>query len=127
MSTAKEIVGKWHDALNQGDLDTLMALVAEDVDVSGPHGTTHGAAIVREWFGRANVRLIPLAYYTREQRIVVEEEGEWIDPISGVVTGSQRVATYFVVAQGMITHILRHDQLEVALAEANLTLSDREK
>jgi hypothetical protein len=125
MSTPREIVEAWHHALNQGDVEAMMALVAADVIVGGPRGTTQGAAVVREWFGRANVRLIPLAYYSREQAVVVQEEGEWIDPASGQVTGRQRVATHFVVADGLITSILRHDQLENALSEAGLATSDK--
>lgn len=125
MSTAKEIVQAWHHALNQGNVEAMMALVHADVVVGGPRGSTQGSSVVREWFGRANVRLLPLAFYSRDQMVVVEEEGEWIDPTSGEVTGRQRVATHFVVVDGLITSIVRHDQLDHALSEALLTVVDR--
>jgi hypothetical protein len=125
MSTASELVRQWHEALNQGDLATVMNLVHDDVVVGGPRGTASGAALVREWFGRANVRLYPLIYFANGQTVVVEQNGEWLDPASGEVTGQQRVSTHFVVAEGLITHIARYDQLEDALSEAGLTISDR--
>jgi hypothetical protein len=125
MSIAREIVEAWHSALNQGDVETMMALVDANVVVGGPRGTTQGAAVVREWFGRANVRLIPLAYFSREQTVVVEEEGEWLDPASRQVSGRQRVATHFVVKDGLITSIIRHDQIEDALSAAGLTTADK--
>ena len=125
MHTPLHIVRQWHDALNQGEIEKLVSLVHPDVVVGGPRGSTSGAHVVREWFGRANVRLHPLAYFAREQIVVVEEEGEWIDPASGEVTGQQRVASAFAVADGLITRIVRHDQLEDALSDTGLTLSDR--
>src|SRR5829696_3210837 len=121
MSMETEIIQEWHRALNQGEIDAMVALVDADVIVVGPRGTTKGAPVVREWFGRANVRLIPLAYFARDQVVVVEEEGQWMDAETGAVTSSQRVATRFVVENGLITTISRHDQLESALAEAGLS------
>ncbi len=125
MSTSKEIVQKWHDALNRGDVDRMVALVHQDVVVGGPRGKTSGIQVVRQWFGRANVRLVPLTYFGTGQTIVVEEKGEWIDPANGQVTGSQTVATLFTVEGNLITSIVRHDQVEAALSEAGLTLSDK--
>lgn len=124
MSTAVDIVQEWHRALNAGEVDAMVALVDENVVVGGPHGTTSGAAVVREWFGRANVRLIPLTYFARGQVVVVEEEGQWMDAGTGAVTSSQGVATHFVVGDGVITSIRRHDMLDSALAEAKLTAAD---
>lgn len=125
MSNPKEIVQKWHDALNSGDSKEMVALVHDNVEIGGPRGYTHGADIMQEWFGRANVRLYPLAYYQREQTVVVEEQGEWRDATTGEITGSQNVATIFVVQDERITSIVRLDQIENALSEAGLTTADR--
>ena len=124
MSTPLEIVQAWHEALNRGDVDAMMALLDQNVVMGGPRGTANGSTIVREWFGRANVRLHPLAYFARGQSIVVEEKGEWLDPNNGQVVGSQPVATHFTVEYGLITRIMRHDQLTTAMSEAGLTTSD---
>lgn len=35
MSTPKEIVQRWHDALNQGDVEQLSALVHPEVEIGG--------------------------------------------------------------------------------------------
>ena len=125
MSVAKEIVRQWHDALNQGKVEKMMELVDADVRVIGPRGATSGASVVREWFGRANVRLVPLVYFARDQVVVAEEEGEWLDPTTQAVIGRQRVSTHFIVDNGLITSINRFDQLEVALSEAGLSMSDK--
>ena len=126
MFTASEIVRAWHNALNTGDLEKMMSLIHTEVVVGGPRGTASGAALVREWFGRANVRLYPLTYFANGQNVVVEENGEWIDPTTGEITGHQRVSTHFEVKEGLITRIARYDQLETALSEAGLTISNRE-
>lgn len=125
MTTPKEVVQAWHEALNRGDLEGMAALVTDDVVLQGPRGSTSGAQVVREWFGRAHVRMIPLAYYAREQKVVVEADGEWLDPASGEIAGRQRVATYFIVSGERISHIIRHEQLETALPAAGLGSADR--
>jgi ketosteroid isomerase-like protein len=109
MSTPKEIVQQWHDALNQGDVEQMSALVHPEVEIGGPRGITKGVQVMREWFGRANVRLRPVAYFANAQSVIVEEVGEWLDPSSGQVVGSQQVATHFHIADGLITSIVRHD------------------
>lgn len=35
MSTPKEIVQQWHDALNQGDVEQMSALVHPEVEIGG--------------------------------------------------------------------------------------------
>lgn len=125
MSSPKEIVQKWHDALNSEDVEGMVALVHHDVKIGGPRGSTSGTEIMREWFGRAHVRLYPLVYYQRQQTIVVEEQGEWRDATTGEITGSQKVATIFMVEDELITSIVRLDQIENALSEAGLTTADR--
>lgn len=125
MRATVEVVREWHETLNQGDLDKLASLVHLDVVISGPRGTVSGVAVLREWFERANIKLHPITYFGREAVVVVEEDGEWMDPTNGEVIGRQHVATLFEVVEGLITRIVRHDQLEVALSDAGLTASDR--
>jgi hypothetical protein len=117
-------VQQWHSALNAGQVDQMMTFVHPQVEIGGPRGVTSGAEIVREWFGRANVRLLPQRWFAREGRVVVEELGEWLSPETGEITGSQLVASAFSVRANLITRIVRHETLAEALADADLTVAD---
>ncbi|MCI0440419.1 MAG: nuclear transport factor 2 family protein [Chloroflexi bacterium] len=117
-----DIVRKWHAALNGGDVDELVTLVQGDVEVGGPRGASRGAQVVREWFGRANVRLNPTRFFCRKNTIIVEARGEWLSE-GGRAAGAQDVATVFVVKDGLISRIVRYDDLESAFRETGLDLS----
>jgi hypothetical protein len=119
------LVQQWHTSLNEGAVDAMVALVDEAVEIVGPRGITQGADVVREWFGRANVRLIPLQYFHRGDTIVVEECGEWLSLETGEITGSQVVTTVFVVHNNLITRIARYDTLQTALTEGGLSETDK--
>jgi hypothetical protein len=81
---------------------------------------------VSEWFGRANLHLLPQRWFGDGNQIVVEELGQWRSPETGEITGSQVVATLFHVNEdGLITRIIRHDVLEAALEDACLSLEDQ--
>jgi hypothetical protein len=121
---ALKVVQNWHTALNQGKVDEMVALVQPDVEVGGPRGSTKGADIVREWFGRANVRLNPLQFFSTEYIVVVEELGEWLAE-NGEVLSIQVVATHFTVADGLISRIMRYDNLQTALEHAGLKETDK--
>jgi ketosteroid isomerase-like protein len=63
------IVEVWHEALNAGDVDRLVALLHPDVArwvvvLAGPAT----AQLLREWLDRANIRLDPGASSTRRTR-----------------------------------------------------------
>ncbi len=118
------IVADWHTALNDGRVERLVEMVKPDVEVGGPRGKTRGAEVVREWFGRANIRLWPLQYFARQDTVIVEEKGEWLAPETGQVTGSQTVATVFKVKDGLIAAILRYDTIETALKAGGLGWAD---
>lgn len=120
MASTWEVVHEWHTVLNDGDVGQLTSLVREDVEVGGPRGTARGVQVLRDWFGRANITLTPTRYFSRDEFVVVEEEGEWISANS-----KQIVTTAFVVTDGLIAHIMRYDNLESALKEAGLDESHR--
>jgi hypothetical protein len=124
-NSALSVVQKWHNALNSAQVDEMIALVHPQVEIGGPRGSARGSQVVREWFGRANVRLLPLRWFDGGNQIVVEELGEWLSPETGQVTGSQQVATVFQVNdEGLITRIVRHDALAAALEDVCLLLED---
>jgi hypothetical protein len=120
VKTALAIVIAWHTALNTSEVDRLVALVTPDVEIGGPRGSARGAQIVREWFGRANVQLHPLRAFQRDDQVVIEERGEWHAP-TGEITGTQTVATHFVLSDNLISLIMRYDDLATALNAAGLS------
>lgn len=120
--TASEVrvVEAWHEALNAGDAERLVALSHPDVEVGGPRGTGRGTGLLREWIARANIRLEPRRVFQREEMVVVEEEAEWRSPDTEEIIGSQTLASVFVVRGGRVTSVVRHDDLTSALTAANL-------
>lgn len=112
-----KVVQDWHEALNHGDIERLVALSADDVEVGGPRGTSRGAAVLREWFARAGLRLEPRQVFQREENVVVEQLAEWRELETNRIVGQQVVATLFVVRDGQIARVIRYEDLEAALAE----------
>jgi len=114
------VVEAWHEALNDGDKDRLVALSHPDVEVGGPRGTGNGTRLLREWVDRANVRLKPRRIFHQADAVVVEQEAEWRSATTGQVTGSQPVASFFVVRDGLVASVLRYEDLADAMSTANL-------
>ena len=126
MSTTEvEAVLRWHEALNAGDAERLAALSHPEVEVGGPRGAAHGRQVLKDWAGRANVRLEPLRLFGRGEAVAVEEAATWRDAQTGETTGEATVATVFVLDGGLVARIVRHDGLEGALRDAGLDRSDR--
>ena len=110
----------WHDALNDGDVERLVALSHPEVEVGGPRGSAHGAQILREWVDRANIRLEPGRTFHEANTVVVDQGAEWQSAEPGTV---QRVASVFVVNNGLVTSVVRYPDLASALRAANLDAS----
>jgi hypothetical protein len=119
------VVEKWHNALNSGQVDELDALAHPQVEIGGPRGSAFGAQVLREWVGRANVRLLPRRWFANGNDVVVEEVGEWRSSQTGGIASSQVVASIFSVNEdGLITRIFRYDALPAALEDGCLTMED---
>ncbi len=113
------IVETWHEALNEGDVDRLVALSHPNIELGGPRGTGRGSQLLREWVARANVRLEPRRIFHQADTVAVEQEAVWRSPNTGQVIGSHTVASVFVLHDGRITSLLRYDDLAEALRTAN--------
>jgi hypothetical protein len=100
--SAAEVVAAWHAALNAGDVDRLAGLSAEDVEVGGPRGSGRGAELVREWFGRANIRLEVVRTELRGRSVLVEQCASWGEG------EPQIVASTFLVRDGRVASVIRH-------------------
>jgi len=114
MRDAVRTVLSWHAALNAGDLEQLVALSDNDVEVGGPRGSGRGAALLREWFGRAGVHLEPGRVYANGETVVVEQSAVWPG------AAAQQVASWFAVKDGKVQRVLRYESLDVALEAAGL-------
>jgi ketosteroid isomerase-like protein len=107
----------WHDALNAGDAERLLALSHPNVEVGGPRGRARGTQILREWVGRADIRLEPGRSFGEAGTVVVEQGAEWQSADPGNV---QSVASVFVVSDGLVTSVVRYSDLASALRAANV-------
>ena len=125
MSTPEvEAVLAWHEALNAGDADRVASFAHPEVEVGGPRGPARGRQVLKDWVGRANVRLEPLRSFRRGGTVVVEESATWRDAQTGETTGAATVATVFELDGGLVTGIFRYDGLKDALRHAGLDGSD---
>lgn len=107
----------WHDALNGGDVERLVALSHPGIEIGGPRGTASGAGVLREWVDRADIRLEPGRTFGEAGKVIVEQGAEWqsVDP------GNVRtVASVFLVSDGLVTSVVRYPDLASALRAANL-------
>ena len=120
IASAVRIVEAWHEALNVGDVDGLVALSHPDVEVGGPRGTGRGVQLLCEWIDRAGVHLEPQRIFHRADTVAVEQKAQWRSADTGQVTGSQIVGSVFVVRDGRIVRVMRYPDLANALRAANL-------
>jgi ketosteroid isomerase-like protein len=112
-----ETVLAWHAALNAGDFVRLLALSAEDVEVGGPRGSGRGADLLREWFGRAGIRLEPRRTFRRDDTVVVEQAAAWLSA-SGKLGAPRTVASVFRVRDGRVASVMRYEDVGWALRAA---------
>ena len=121
---ALAVVERWQLAVNEHDLEQLVALTAHDVEISGPRGGGRGHDVLRQWLSRAGFTAVPLRWFCgSEGVVVVEQVGRWFQPQS--MGASERIiASKFTVRSGRVTRFERFDDLEDALAAASLTDDD---
>jgi hypothetical protein len=118
-----EIVRAWHDALNRGDADALIALSDDDIEVGGPRGSACGHAILRDWLDRAGIQLAPRRWFGSPGELVVEQIATWRGP-DGAVTDPAIIASSFTVEDERVMRTYRYGSLEEALAATGLTSED---
>jgi ketosteroid isomerase-like protein len=109
-----ETVTAWHEALNSGDVESLLDLSHPDVEMGGPRGTVCGAQTLEEWVDRAKIRLEPERAFHEKDTVVAEQRAEW------QAGGQQTVASIFVVRDGLVRSVVRYPGLAEALRAANL-------
>src|SRR5215470_8703061 len=115
MGDALETVRAWHAALNRGDVERLLGLSTDDVEVGGPRGVGRGNQLLREWFGRAGVRMTPRRVFARGDLVVVEQGAVWPGE-----TVEQTVASAFRVRDGKVSSVVRYADVDAALDAVEL-------
>jgi ketosteroid isomerase-like protein len=120
LTTPVSVVATWHEALNRGDVERLVELSRPDVEVGGPRGTGKGAQLLREWTTRANIRLEPRRAFHKGNTVVVEQEAEWRSAETGESSGSQQIASVFMVRDELVVSVSRYPDLVGALHAAGL-------
>lgn len=118
---AVEVVRSWVAAANQQNLTQLLALSAAEIELSGPRGGGRGHQLLVEWLGRAGLTLTTQRIFAHDQVVVVAQQGVWRASDTGTVVGTASVTSLFRVAQGQVIAFARYDDLETALAAAQLT------
>jgi ketosteroid isomerase-like protein len=110
----------WHDALNTGDLDTLVALSSDDIDVGDSHGAVQGHEALREWASKSGITAEPGRMYVHDGVVVVEQQVRYASKPDEVTT----MASAFRVVRDHVTSVFRHHNVASALAATDLTEED---
>ncbi|MGV0800398.1 nuclear transport factor 2 family protein, partial [Mycolicibacterium elephantis] len=117
MSTSEiATVLAWYDALNERDLDTLVALSSDDIELGDADGASQGHTALREWAQQADVKVQTGRMYVHDGVVVAEELAA--DP------GSVASASAFRVVRDHVTSVFHHGDLASALAATELTEKD---
>ena len=116
---AIETVLAWHSALNLGDAGWLLSLSAEDVEVGGPRGAGHGHDLLRDWVGRARMRLKVRRVFASADVVVVDQSARWRSA-DGQMTEPQEVASVFRLRDGLVSSVIRYPDLGSALRAVGL-------
>lgn len=121
MSTSEiATVLAWHDALNDSDLDTLLALSSDDVEIGDPTGARQGLSALRDWASTAGLTLNPGRMFVYEGVVVVEEEATLASNPGETSTS----AAAFRVVHDQVTSMFHHVDLESAFAATDLSEQD---
>lgn len=107
----------WHDALNEQDLDTLVALSSDDIEVGDAKGAGQGHAALLEWVRSAGIKAEPGRMYVHDGVVVVEQQVTSAE-------GTSTAASAFRVVRDHITSVFRHPDLASALAATELSEED---
>jgi ketosteroid isomerase-like protein len=107
----------WHDALNEQDFGTLVALSSDDIEVGDAEGAAQGHAALLDWVRTLGIKAEPGRMYVHGGVVVVEEE---VTSAAGKTTA----ASAFRVVHDHITSVFRHPDLASALAATELSEKD---
>ena len=108
----------WHDALNDGDVDTLLSLSSDDIEIGDDDGAAQGHAALQDWAQALDAKAEPGRIYVNDGVVVVEQR------IASDTGEDATAASAFRVVHDHVTSVFRHDDLAAALAATELTEAD---
>jgi ketosteroid isomerase-like protein len=115
MSTSEiATVLAWHDALNAGDIDTLEAVSADDIEIGDAHGAAQGLPALRAWAQRFTGPVTVGDLYVRDGVVVA----------ALTLPDGRTEASAFRVVHDHVTAVFRHPDLASALGATDLTEED---
>ena len=112
LSDPTAVLAAWHDAVNAGDVDRVVALSSEDVAVQGPRGVARGPEVLRGWLHRSGIRLTPQQDLVEaDGRFVVRELAHWTTTDAPTAAPREPTETWcvFTVADGRVTSVARFE------------------
>ncbi|NLE79825.1 MAG: nuclear transport factor 2 family protein [Rhodococcus sp.] len=111
----------WHDAINSNDMDTLLALSADDIVLpTDDDDPDQGLAELREWATSAGVTLEMGRMFEHNGIVVVEDTSTWAsDPDNPI---EQAIALRVIDDQ--VVTVVPHANLEDAFAATGLGEAD---
>jgi len=80
VSTPRDLIVAWHDAVRDRDVDAVTALVHADVEIGGPKGSGHGVDLMTEWVQNSGIGLEIESIQHRGPTFVVGQAATWPDP-----------------------------------------------
>jgi len=117
MSESAEVVSRWHDAVNAGDIEAVLALCTTDVTVGGPRGDGAGHELMRAWLQRSGISLKPQEELVEHAgRVVVHEHAQWRTtadaPVQAPTDAPADTWVAFEVRDGLISAVRRYETAE---------------
>jgi hypothetical protein len=117
------VVQAWQEAVNRQDVARLAALSGPDIEIVGPRGSGRGIDLLRDWLGRAGLRLVAQRAFAHGNVVVTANHGVW-HGATEATSGAADFAASFRVDDGRVARFARYDSLDDALTAANLTPAD---
>ena len=112
MSDAVEVLARWHEAVNAGDVEGAVACCDPDVAVAGPRGVGLGHDLMRGWLMRSGIRLEPQEDLVEtDGRFVVREVARWTtaNAPDGAPLAPTETWCVFTVADGLLASVARFE------------------
>ena len=110
---ALAVVALWHKAIMERDVETVIAMCADDIAIIDPRGRGKGHDALREWLQRAGFAAVPRRWFCGgEGHVVVEQHARWRGRYGDMTAV---IASAFVVRDGKIRCHERFDELQTAL------------
>jgi hypothetical protein len=117
------VVEGWLDAVNEQDAAHVEALSSERVEIVGPRGQgLMDRSVLGQWLARAGFTAQALRWFCgADGRVVVEQQAQWRDVVTGEPQDRLVIGSEFVVRDGRVTRYVRHDSgVTAALDTAGL-------